>query len=374
MDKVREALESLVTQMEKSVANPMRSWSCGEVEATSKIEYWIDQAKEALASPEAAPVTQLGFAGHRLVQPTCNHEQKTDTALCECGWQKDFPTCGMAFDGWLTHVAPSPAAGVEQVRITSREIKKHFAKAKRHVTWQEAEMLAEECNFLVKELLNAALASSGTPGANRHWALTDCTGEIPVCGECPGCELRLICQRALGDTATSAPAPQFGLPEHSNETVIADTLPKPLIQAAVLPPRDEEPRPSWRLVNQLEREIMALSKEWADCWHTLDMYSTAWCREIGGFIRRKTHQIDGYVLRTRDALAEAEAKGRKEALEEARCAYQAHYHVAGEGENVDQCRECRLDLRDRVHLLIGETKMDRIRALAASRREKDGQS
>jgi hypothetical protein len=73
-------------------------------------------------------------------------------------------------------------------------------------------------------------------------------------------------------------------------------------------------RASWRLVNELEREIVRLNEELTHVWREHTMYMEAWCREIGGFIRRKHWQIDGYVLRTRDALEEAEKRGHERAL------------------------------------------------------------
>lgn len=77
--------------------------------------------------------------------------------------------------------------------------------------------------------------------------------------------------------------------------------------------------PGTGLVNELEREIIRLNRELHDPFDgaipTLKMYINAWMREIGGYINRKSHQIDGFVLRTRDALAEARQEGRKEALD-----------------------------------------------------------
>lgn len=67
------------------------------------------------------------------------------------------------------------------------------------------------------------------------------------------------------------------------------------------------------LVNELEREIIRLNEELTAVWGEHTMYMNAWCREIGGFIRRKAHQIDGYVLRTRDALKEQYEKGKQDA-------------------------------------------------------------
>jgi hypothetical protein len=73
------------------------------------------------------------------------------------------------------------------------------------------------------------------------------------------------------------------------------------------------PRPHG-LVNELEREIIRLNEELSAVWREHSMYMRAWCREIGGFIRAKHHQIDGYVLRTRDALKEAYDRGRQDGL------------------------------------------------------------
>lgn len=64
------------------------------------------------------------------------------------------------------------------------------------------------------------------------------------------------------------------------------------------------------LVNELEREVIRLNKELAAWKDNFYMYRGAWLREIGGYIRRKSHEIDGFVLRTRDALKEAEERGK----------------------------------------------------------------
>lgn len=64
-----------------------------------------------------------------------------------------------------------------------------------------------------------------------------------------------------------------------------------------------------------------------------------------------------------------EHQARAEALEEARCAYEAHHHVAKSFLNPgayppdDSCAYCGLDLRNPVHLRHGEVKELRIRAL-----------
>ena|SRR5256885_16315825 len=60
---------------------------------------------------------------------------------------------------------------------------------------------------------------------------------------------------------------------------------------------------SFGLVNQLEREIISLAGEAADWRSSFHMYRTAWLREIGGRIVPKSHEIDGFVLRTRQLLS-----------------------------------------------------------------------
>jgi hypothetical protein len=60
-------------------------------------------------------------------------------------------------------------------------------------------------------------------------------------------------------------------------------------------------RPSG-LVANLINEIIALNKESNDWRSTFLMYRHAWLREIGGVIRSKYHEIDGFVLRTRDVI------------------------------------------------------------------------
>jgi hypothetical protein len=68
------------------------------------------------------------------------------------------------------------------------------------------------------------------------------------------------------------------------------------------------------LVNELEREIIRLNEELTSVWKDHSMYMKAWQREIGGFIRAKHHQIDGYVLRTRDVIKEAYDRGRADGM------------------------------------------------------------
>jgi hypothetical protein len=63
------------------------------------------------------------------------------------------------------------------------------------------------------------------------------------------------------------------------------------------------------LINELEREIIRLNKEIHDWQREFNMWRGAWLREIGGVIRRKSWEIDGFVLRTRDVIAEAEKRG-----------------------------------------------------------------
>lgn len=67
--------------------------------------------------------------------------------------------------------------------------------------------------------------------------------------------------------------------------------------------------PNAGLVHELEREIIRLNRDYVDLLRHHEMYTRAWEREIGGFIRAKHHQIDGFVLRTQDALREAEERG-----------------------------------------------------------------
>lgn len=61
----------------------------------------------------------------------------------------------------------------------------------------------------------------------------------------------------------------------------------------------------------------------------------------------------------------APSTDRNAILEEARCAYLAHYHAASEG-NIDKCRECGLDIRDPVHFRANESKQGRLNALKNS--------
>jgi len=68
-----------------------------------------------------------------------------------------------------------------------------------------------------------------------------------------------------------------------------------------------------RLVSEALKERVVECKECKEWKDTLEMYQTAWMREIGGFIVRKSHQIDGFVLRTRAALKEQYEKGKQDA-------------------------------------------------------------
>ena len=56
----------------------------------------------------------------------------------------------------------------------------------------------------------------------------------------------------------------------------------------------EKERDEWR---HLITTVISAAKGW---FHEHDMYRGAWLREMGGEIRRKAHEIDGFVLRTRD--------------------------------------------------------------------------
>lgn len=69
------------------------------------------------------------------------------------------------------------------------------------------------------------------------------------------------------------------------------------------------------LVNELEREIILLNSEIAVLANEFFMYRNAWLREIGGMIRNKHHEIDGFVLRTKDVLREARRNGLLQAAE-----------------------------------------------------------
>lgn len=51
-------------------------------------------------------------------------------------------------------------------------------------------------------------------------------------------------------------------------------------------------------INQLEKELKSWKSEF-------NMWRSAWLREIGGVIRNKHHEIDGFVLRTRDIYDKA---------------------------------------------------------------------
>jgi hypothetical protein len=103
------------------------------------------------------------------------------------------------------------------------------------------------------------------------------------------------------------------VPTGYNSAQIARIIGITRIQARRIEELEREHRPHG-LVNELEREIIRLNEELSAVWREHSMYMRAWCREIGGFIRAKHHQIDGYVLRTRDAIKEAYDRGRQDGL------------------------------------------------------------
>lgn len=103
-------------------------------------------------------------------------------------------------------------------------------------------------------------------------------------------------------------------------------------------------RPSG-LVDSLIKEIIDLNKRVVDWKSTFMMYRNAWLREIGGVIRNKSHEIDGFVLRTKDVIAEAEKRGRSE-VTRAQIAEavefrlnDTHYHNTFEPDNCN-CMFC----------------------------------
>jgi hypothetical protein len=65
-------------------------------------------------------------------------------------------------------------------------------------------------------------------------------------------------------------------------------------KVAALEKQLEEERDGWR---HLITTLISAAKSW---WDVYDMYRTAWVREMGGTIVRKSHEIDGFVLRTRE--------------------------------------------------------------------------
>lgn len=83
---------------------------------------------------------------------------------------------------------------------------------------------------------------------------------------------------------------------------------QPEAKAEVSAPRKQWP--SWNLVNEMEREIGRLNDDLCKWQRHFDMYRGAWLREIGGVIRTKAHEIDGFVLRTRDVIREAEERAQ----------------------------------------------------------------
>jgi hypothetical protein len=63
---------------------------------------------------------------------------------------------------------------------------------------------------------------------------------------------------------------------------------------SALAARMEEEREEWR---RLLTVVISAAQGWCS---EFNKYRGAWLREMGGEIRRKTHEIDGFVLRTRD--------------------------------------------------------------------------
>lgn len=75
------------------------------------------------------------------------------------------------------------------------------------------------------------------------------------------------------------------------------------------------PNASWRLVNELEREIIRLNQKIHEWQREFHMYRDAWYREIGSRVARKHHDIDAFVLGTRLAFRDARNKALEEAAE-----------------------------------------------------------
>jgi len=67
------------------------------------------------------------------------------------------------------------------------------------------------------------------------------------------------------------------------------------------------------LVNALEREIIQLNEELRLWRLEFRLWHGAWLRHLGGYIVRKTHEIDGFGLRHEQQLCEKENAGLKAA-------------------------------------------------------------
>jgi len=85
-----------------------------------------------------------------------------------------------------------------------------------------------------------------------------------------------------------------------------------------------KPSEHWGLINALERELVELSREVRSWMREFNMYRSAWLREIGGVIRLKAHEIDGFVLRTRDLKESAD---RATEADKALASYFQSYHT-----------------------------------------------
>lgn len=70
---------------------------------------------------------------------------------------------------------------------------------------------------------------------------------------------------------------------------------------------------SWRLVNELEREIVRLNEDLRLWSSHFRLWRGAWLRHLGGVIVRKHHEIDGFGLRHEQQLKEEYERGKRDA-------------------------------------------------------------
>jgi hypothetical protein len=117
-----------------------------------------------------------------------------------------------------------------------------------------------------------------------------------------------------------------------NEEILA--LAKWVKELREASPTRLEPR-----ITELEVQLEETKKDALAWKREFDMYRRAWLREIGGVIANKTHEIDGFVLRTHEIYE----KSRKWDAEQAKIQMRlrdAFYDVPDPGPSTPGCAKC----------------------------------
>jgi hypothetical protein len=103
-----------------------------------------------------------------------------------------------------------------------------------------------------------------------------------------------------------------------------------------------------RRVRELEAEL-ADSKKDAEGWkREFNMYRSAWLREIGGTIANKHHEIDGFVLRTREIYEKSRKWDTQQQLTEMRLR-DAFHDVPDPGPVPDRDKRLEFEIKLRGH-------------------------